>query len=529
MEVRTKRKKGMLMLPFKLNRRFYIRKYLINKLKKKKREQKKRRLERENGKYVNDSNGSSNGSSDGSSDGNSDCSSNGSSDGSSDNSSDCSSDGSTNSCDEHNSKITFQELGVENWLIKICNSVNIFYPTRIQQLCLPLIIKENRNVIGSSDTGTGKTICYCFSILQDLNKNMCSIFALILLPTRELVFQVVDIFQLYGIKIGVKILSCIGGFSLIEQRKKIYHKPHIVIGTPGRVSDILNNCEDIKIYFKRLKYIVLDEADLLLQEHFENHLKIILNNLPQDINNERKTLFFSSTITESLHLLKNTFSNNNDIKKLVLINVNKKKKPLKNLDQRFLYIDTLVQLNYLIYILQNKVNNLSGIIFAANSYKCELICNVLQMSGIGSVVSIHTGKDQQKRISSLLRFKNGLCKILVATDLISRGIDIPHVAFVINFDFPNDVTQYIHRVGRTARANKKGLAISFVDKKDKQVFNEVKQIMKKKLKPYIIDKQDVLNNLFKTGKIIKMAELKLEEQKEIKRDIQTLKQRVFRM
>uniref|UniRef100_A0A8C9LHN0 RNA helicase n=1 Tax=Piliocolobus tephrosceles TaxID=591936 RepID=A0A8C9LHN0_9PRIM len=440
-----------------------------------------------------------------------------------------SSSSSSDSCDENNSPITFQELGVENWLIKICNSVNIFHPTRIQQLCLPLIIKENRNVIGSSDTGTGKTICYCFSILQDLNKNMYSIFALILLPTTELVFQVVDIFQLYGIKIGVKILSCIGGFSLIEQRKQIYYKPHIVIGTPGRVSNILNNCEDIKICFKRLKYLVLDEADLLLQKYFETNLKIVLNNLPEDKNNERKTLFFSSTINESLHLLKKTFCFNNDVKKLVLINVNKKRKPLKNLDQRFIYLETIVQLNYLIYILENKLSNLSGIIFAANSYKCELICNVLQMSGIGSVVSIHTAKNQQKRISSLLRFKNGLCKILVATDLISRGIDIPKVAFVINFDFPNNTIQYIHRVGRTARANRKGLAISFVDKKDKQVFNDVKKIMKEKLKPYVIDKQDALKNLFKIGKIIKMAELKLEEQKEIKQDGEMLRQRVFRM
>ncbi|CRH01748.1 DEAD/DEAH box ATP-dependent RNA helicase, putative [Plasmodium relictum] len=420
-----------------------------------------------------------------------------------------------------NNNITFENLGIEDWLIKISKSVQINYPTKIQQLCLPLII-QGKNVIGSSETGSGKTICYCWSILQELNKNFYAIFALILLPTRELVLQIIEQFHLYGSKIGVKILSCIGGYSLIEQRKNILSKPHVVIGTPGRVSDILDNCEDIKNCFKRLKYLVLDEADLLLQKCFESKLKIILDNLQKN-NNERKTLFFSSTITHSIQLLMKSFPNDN----LVLVNANKNQKPVKNLDQKYIYVDEIAQITYLVYILKNKLIDLSGIIFTANSYKCQLIYSVLNILGNFSVECIHSSKEQNKRISSLSKFKNGLCKILVATDLISRGIDIPKIAFVINFDFPNDTIQYIHRVGRTARANRKGLAISFIDKKDIANFKNVKKIMKNKLKPYILDKNEVLKDMFKIGRAIKKAEIMLEEQKDIKKENEQLKYYIY--
>ncbi|SBT80088.1 ATP-dependent RNA helicase DBP8, putative [Plasmodium malariae] len=376
--------------------------------------------------------------------------------------------------------VTFKSLGVEEWLIKISKSVHIVHPTKIQRLCLPLII-EGKNVIGSSETGTGKTICYCWSILQELNKNFFAIFALILVPTRELVFQIVEQFHLYGTKIGVKVLSCIGGFSLIEQRSILLSKPHIVVGTPGRVSDLLYNCEDIIKCFKRLRYIVLDEADLLLQKCFESKLKIILDSIPKSSNNsERKTLFFSSTITDALHYIKEGFPNDN----LLLVNANKKQKPVKNLDQRYIYIDDIAQITYLVYILKNKLIDQSGIIFTANSYKCELIYTVLNMLNHFSVECLHSSKEQKKRMSSLSKFKNGMCKILVATDIISRGIDIPKISFVINFDFPNDTVKYIHRVGRTARADRKGLAISFIDKKGEKKKDRTEKFVKKNIAIY---------------------------------------------
>ncbi|CXJ00862.1 ATP-dependent RNA helicase DBP8, putative [Plasmodium berghei] len=433
------------------------------------------------------------------------------------------SDEASNCSSDTNGPESFEELGVDDWLIKISKSVQIIKPTKIQKLCLPLII-EGKNVIGSSETGTGKTICYCWGMLQELNKNLYAIFGLILLPTRELVFQIVEQFQLYGNKIGVKILSCIGGFSLIDQRKSILSKPHIVVGTPGRVSDILDDCIDVKNCFKRLKFLVLDEADLLLQKSFEEKLKIILNNIPKEVFGEpRRTLFFSSTITDSINLLIKTFPND----KLILVNANKKQKPLKNLDQRYIYIDSIAQMTYLVYILKNKLTEMSGIIFTANSYKCELIYTVLNSLGSFSIESIHSSKDQRKRMSSLLKFKNGLCKILIATDIISRGIDIPKVAFVINFDFPNDTIQYIHRIGRTARANRKGLSISFVDKKDLKSFNNVKIIMKKKLKPYILNKNEVLTDMLKIGKVVKKAEMMLQEKKDIKKENADLKNSIY--
>lgn len=336
-------------------------------------------------------------------------------------------------------------------------------------------------------------------------------------------FQIIEQFHLYGSKIGVMILSCIGGFSLIEQRKSVMTKPHIIVGTPGRISDILESSIDIQNCFKRLRFLVLDEADLLLQKCFEDKLQNILNNLPKNYANERKTLFFSSTITNSLQLLIDTFPYNN----LILVNVNKKQKPPKNLDQRYIYVEEIAHITYLIYILKNKVNNLSGIIFTANSYKCELVYTVLNMLGIDNVDAMHSSKDQKNRFATLAKFKNGLCKILVATDIISRGIDIPKISFVINFDFPNDTVQYIHRVGRTARANRKGLAISFIDKKDVNSFNQVKNIMKDKLKPYTLNKKEVLENMFKIGRVIKKAEIMLEEKKDIKRENERLKHYIF--
>ncbi|GAB67734.1 DEAD/DEAH box helicase domain containing protein, partial [Plasmodium cynomolgi strain B] len=341
--------------------------------------------------------------------------------------------------------VTFEELGVEDWLVKISKTVQISHPTKIQQLCLPLIMK-GYNVIGTSETGTGKTICYCWGILQELNKNSYGVFALVLLPTRELVVQVVEQFLLYGYRIGIKILSCIGGSSLIEQRRRVLAKPHVVVGTPGRTSDIIDNCEDVRNCFKRLRFFVLDEADLLLQKCYESKLEVILRSLPKPAgggsgagsgavngagsgplyaplcaplcggSSGRRTLLFSSTITDSLELLANSFPQEN----LILVNVNKKQKPLKNLDQRYIYVDEIAQMTYLVYLLRKKLPDQSGIIFTDNSYRCELIYTVLCMLGGFSVESIHSSKDPKKRLAALSKIKNGACKILIATDIISR-------------------------------------------------------------------------------------------------------------
>lgn len=429
--------------------------------------------------------------------------------------------------EEDQRNVPFEELGVDDWLIHISKSVQIYYATKIQRLCLPLIM-QGKNVVGSSETGSGKTICYCWSILQELNRSFYGVFALILLPTRELTLQVAEQFILYGKRIGVKVLNCIGGFSLIEQRKHILGKPNIVIGTPGRISDILENCIDIKNCFKRLRYLVLDEADLLLQQCFEEKLKIILNSIPKNPTlqkeEQRRTLFFSATITESIQILKETFPNDN----LIVVNTNKKQKPPKNLNQRYIYVEPIAQITYLVYLLQNDLVDLSGIIFVDNSYNCQLVSSVLNDIGMKSVDCIHSQKEQTKRISVLSKFKNGMCKILVATDLISRGIDIPKVAFVINFDFPNEAVQYIHRVGRTARANRKGIAISFIDSYDVPCFEKVKRIMKKHLKPYKINKQQVLENMLKIGKVVKKWQIILDEQKKVKQENEQLKQHIFR-
>ncbi|ANQ09834.1 Uncharacterized protein PCOAH_00042600 [Plasmodium coatneyi] len=442
--------------------------------------------------------------------------------------------------------VTFEELGVEDWLIKISKTVQISHPTKIQQLCLPLIMKGH-NVIGTSETGTGKTICYCWGILQELNKNSFGVFALVLLPTRELVVQVVEQFLLYGYRIGIKILSCIGGSSLIEQRRGVLAKPHVVVGTPGRTSDIMENCEDVTNCFKRLTFFVLDEADLLLQKCYEEKLAIILRNLPkrQDGGIEpvtgsgsgslcggtlcsrigrRRTLLFSSTITDSLELLANSFPNED----LILVNVNKKQKPLKNLDQRYIYVDEIAQMTYLVYLLRKELPDQSGIIFTDNSYRCELVYTVLCMLGGFSVESIHSSKDPKKRLAALSKIKNGGCKILVATDIISRGIDIPKTSFVINFDFPNEAVLYVHRVGRTARANRKGVAISFVDKRDVNSFNHVKEIMKGALKPWRLKKKEVLQDMFQVGRVLKKAELLLEEREDARREHRRMQRFVHR-
>lgn len=424
--------------------------------------------------------------------------------------------------EEEDEQISFDQLGVPDWLIKISKSVQINYATKIQRLCLPLIF-EGKNVIGSGETGSGKTICYCWGILNDLHKNFFAIFALILIPTRELALQITEQFNLYGAKIGVHVISCIGGFSLIEQRKYIMNKPHVVVGTPARISNIMENCIDVKNCFKRLRYLVLDEADVLLQDSFEDKLKIILQNLPKNENKERRTLFFSATITNSLRLLKETFPNED----LCMIDANPKQKPVKNLDQRFIYVEPIAQMTYLVYLLKNKLQNLSGIIFTDNSYTCQLIHSVLVELHISSVTCIHSQKEQKKRFSALSSLKNGSCKIMVATDLISRGIDIPKVSFVINYDFPNDPIQYIHRVGRTARANKKGIAISFIDKRDMRCFKKVKEFMKTKLKPYELNKEEVLQDMFKIGRVLNKCVIHLEEQKMIKEENEQLKYRIF--
>ncbi|CAI7722027.1 ATP-dependent RNA helicase DBP8, putative [Plasmodium vivax] len=430
--------------------------------------------------------------------------------------------------------VTFEELGVEDWLVKISKTVQISHPTKIQQLCLPLIMRGH-NVIGTSETGTGKTICYCWGILQELNKNPFGVFALVLLPTRELVVQVVEQFLLYGHKIGIKIISCIGGSSLIEQRRGVLAKPHVVVGTPGRTSDVMDNCEDVRSCFRRLRFLVLDEADLLLRSCYEAKLEGILRGVRGGGSGEtsgpvggavggRRTLLFSSTITDSLELLANSFPQED----LLLVNVNRKQKPLKNLDQRYVYVDEIAQMTYLVYLLRKKLPDQSGIIFTDNSYRCELVYTVLSMLGGFSVESIHSSKEPKKRLAALSKIKNGGCNILVATDIISRGIDIPKTSFVINFDFPNDSILYVHRVGRTARANRKGVAISFVDKRDVNSFNSVMQTMRGALKPWRLRRREVLQDMFHVGRVLKKAELLLEERADARRDHRRVQRFVHR-
>ena len=381
--------------------------------------------------------------------------------------------------EENENKVSFKDLGLCSELVLACERLGFASPTKIQIESIPFAL-SGKDLIALAVTGSGKTAAFALPILQQLLENPSPIIALILSPTRELAIQISEQCEALGAFIGLKTSVLVGGLDLMQQAISLSKKPHIVIGTPGRVADHLQNTKGFNL--NTIQFLVLDEADKLLNMDFEKEINLIVSACPQ----ERKTFLFSATMTNKVQKLQRACLRKDAVK----IQVSTKYQTVDSLIQEFLFIPAAHKDTYIFAILNQFMGN-STIIFTETTATASRFTMLLNKLGL-KAVALFGKLTQDKRLESLNKFKSKGKNILVATEVASRGLDIPSVDLIINYDVPVQAKNYIHRVGRTARAGRAGRAITMVTQYDVVLFQRVEALLGKKLEMFSIDKEKAM-------------------------------------
>ncbi|KAL1978452.1 hypothetical protein VTN31DRAFT_1311 [Thermomyces dupontii] len=376
-------------------------------------------------------------------------------------------------------KKTFRDLGIIEQLCEACDALGYKAPTPIQAEAIPLAL-QGRDVIGLAETGSGKTAAFALPILQALMDKPQAFFGLILAPTRELAYQISEAFEALGSTISVRCAVIVGGMDMVQQAIALGKKPHIVVATPGRLLDHLENTKGFSL--RTLKYLVMDEADRLLDMDFGPLLDKILKVLPR----ERRTMLFSATMTSKVESLQRASLSNP-----LRVSVSSSKyQTVSTLLQSYLFFPHKHKDVYLAYLM-NEFAGQSVIVFTRTVHETQRVAILLRTLGFGAI-PLHGQLSQSARLGALAKFRSRSRNILVATDVAARGLDIPSVDVVLNFDLPPDSKTYVHRVGRTARAGKSGHAISFVTQYDVEVWLRIEAALGRKLKEYELSKDEVM-------------------------------------
>ncbi|CAH2087778.1 unnamed protein product [Euphydryas editha] len=378
----------------------------------------------------------------------------------------------------------FAELGVKQWLIKQLFSLGIRNPTPIQKGCISKIL-EGYDCIGAAKTGSGKTFAFALPILQNLAEDPYGIFALVLTPTHELAYQIADQFLILGQPLNLRVCIVTGGSDQLEESLKLAKRPHIVVAMPGRLADHISGCDTFSL--KKIKYLVLDEADRLFSESFQEDLETIFEALPQ----KRQNLLFSATITEDVKESK-LLPLNKD--KLTTWSENDPQLTVNTLDQRYVVCPAYARDVYLVQTLRKYRETKPSshvIVFTDTKKECQVLSMMLNAIGMDNVC-LHGFMRQKERLSALTQFRSNLKCTLIATNVAARGLDIPTVDLVVNHKLPLEPKEYIHRVGRTARAGRSGLAISLITPYDILRLGEIEDQIKTKLSEYKIDDDEAV-------------------------------------
>jgi len=366
--------------------------------------------------------------------------------------------------------VTFESLGVCRELCEAVKHMGWDKPTDIQRDSIPYAL-QGRDLICLAKTGSGKTGAFALPVVQSLLDNPSPIFALVLAPTRELSYQIGEQFRALGAQVSLTVAVIVGGMDMVDQAMQLAKKPHIVIASPGRLVDHLENTKGFHI--KGIKYLIMDEADRLLSMDFDQALDKILENSPRD----RNTYLFSATMTSKVSKLQRA-----SLKKPVKVEVSHKYETNAQLIQNYTFIPWKYKLTYLCSMV-NYFNNYSMIIFVDTCLAAQKLASVLRQLNF-EAVALHGQMHQNERLGSLNHFRAGDKKVLVATDVASRGLDIPQVDIVLNYDIPKNSKDYIHRVGRTARAGRSGRAVAFVTQYDVEAFQRVEHFLNQKLEEF---------------------------------------------
>ena len=373
---------------------------------------------------------------------------------------------------------SFSEYRLSDNLNKSLRDLRFNKPTEIQSKTIPLGI-EGSDILASAETGSGKTASYLIPLINKISSEG-KVSGLILTPTRELAQQVSEVCNsLLGYKSNINLALIVGGASMQNQLVQLKKRPKIIIGTPGRINDLLEKKSLILKYFN---YFVLDEADRMLDMGFQDQVEKIIQYLPI----KRQSLLFSATLPKEIIKLSSKY-----LKNPIRVNVKENKVIKTQIKQKVL--NTKTEMKYDQLVDEISLRKGSILIFVRTKYSTEKLKKRLKKDTVKSL-ALHGDLRQNKRSRILKDFRDDKFRILIATDIASRGLDVPHIEHVINYDLPQVPEDFIHRIGRTARAGSVGEAVSFVTPNDKRMWKSIEKLMENLKNPDHKNQEDSKHN-----------------------------------
>ena len=399
--------------------------------------------------------------------------------------------------------MTFKDLQLNPLILKAINDQNYINPTAIQKKAIPLVLNQF-DVLASAQTGTGKTAAFALPIIHNLAKERRGnkIKALIVTPTRELAIQIGENFTDFSKYTTIRNTVIFGGVKQGTQTNKLAKRPEVLIATPGRLLDLI---EQGFISLKDVAYFVLDEADRMLDMGFIHDIRKLLNQLPK----ERQSLFFSATLPKNIIELSSQI-----LKQPKKISVNPESSTAETIKQYIYYTNKSSKNDLLYHILKDeKINQL--LLFSRTKHGADRIVRNLRKKNI-QASAIHGNKTQNQRQKALKLFKDSHIRILVATDIAARGIDIERLSYVLNYDIPNESETYVHRIGRCGRAGEEGVAISISEPEENGYVKIIEKLIQKNI-------EVILNHPYPQTDI----PMNTKEKKEFEKQKQKRKQEFF--
>lgn len=373
--------------------------------------------------------------------------------------------------------MTFKELGIVDPILKALDTQGYTHPTPIQEQSIPILLK-GKDLLGCAQTGTGKTAAFGIPIIQHLYNNKTEekgrrkIKALIVTPTRELAIQISENFTAYGKHANVRNTVIFGGVKQGSQVNSLKAGVDVLVATPGRLLDLI---QQGYITLSNIEYFVLDEADQMLDMGFIHDIKKIIAKLPS----KRQSLFFSATMPPNIVELSTKILGSYE-----KVSVQPEQATAEKVEQAVYFVPKKSKIKLLVQIL-NQTRAESTLIFARTKHGSDKVVKLLEKAGI-KAAAIHGNKSQNQRQKALGSFKDGHLKVLIATDIAARGIDVSKLELVINYELPNVPETYVHRIGRTGRAKESGTALSFCDMEERPYLKDIQKLINQKI-PVIDD------------------------------------------
>ena len=362
----------------------------------------------------------------------------------------------------------FEDFCLDEAILRAVREQGYSQPTDIQSAAIPQVL-AGKDVLATAQTGTGKTAAFCLPMLDRLHRRSgTGVRGLVLTPTRELAMQVESDLRAYGRHLRLKSSVILGGIPMSRQIRDLRQQPVIVVATPGRLLDLLHHKY---VRLDRIEMLVLDEADRMLDMGFIQDVRMIVSQIP----NNRQTLLFSATLSEEVKALASGM-----LIEPVSIATAVSASVVTKIDQRVFFVDQSDKASLLLDILRRDHVVRRALVFTRTKHRADRLMRHLSRNGI-SADAIHSNKSQNGRQRSLAAFDDGHIRVLVATDIVARGIDVEGISHVINYELPDDASNYVHRVGRTARAGSAGVALSFCDATELTTLTAIEKLIRHEL------------------------------------------------